>query len=82
MLLAALCIISLIYIVSCSFSSPDAVSKGKVVLLPVEVSLKAYEEVFRYGAIVTGFANSTYYTVVGTAVNILMTVAAAYPLSR
>lgn len=83
LLLAALIVLyPLIYIVSCSFSSPDAVAKGKVVLWPVDFSLRGYEEVFSYKAIVTGFANSTFYTVVGTTVNILMTVAAAYPLSR
>lgn len=83
LLLAALIVLyPLIYILSSAFSSPDAVSKGKVVLLPVDFSLRGFEEVFSHKAIVTGFANSTFYTVVGTFVNIIMTVAAAYPLSR
>jgi len=72
----------LMYVLSSAFSSPSAVSKGQVILFPVDFSLRGFEEVFSHRAIVTGFANSIYYTLVGTTVNIIMTVAAAYPLSR
>lgn len=83
LLLAALIVMyPLIYILSSAFSSPDAVSKGNVVFFPVDFSLRGFEEVFSHKAIVTGFINSAFYTVFGTAVNIVMTVAAAYPLSR
>ncbi len=83
MLLAALIVLyPLIYILSSAFSSPTAVSQGRVVLFPVDFSVKGFEEVFSHKAILTGFANSIFYTVVGTAVNIVMTVCAAYPLSR
>ena len=83
LLLAALIVLyPLIYILSSAFSSPEAVSQGRVVFFPVDFSLRGFEEVFSHRAIVTGFANSIFYTVVGTTVNIIMTVAAAYPLSR
>jgi multiple sugar transport system permease protein/putative aldouronate transport system permease protein len=82
MLAVLIVLYPLIYIVSSAFSSPDAVAKGKVVLFPVDFSLRGFEEVFSHKAIVTGFANSIFYTIVGTSVNLVMTVAAAYPLSR
>lgn len=83
MLLAALIVFyPLMYILSSAFSSPTAVSKGQVVFFPVDFSLRGFEEVFSHKAIVTGFANTLFYTVVGTLVNIVLTVAAAYPLSR
>ena len=83
MLFAALIVLyPLIYILSSAFSSPTAVSQGRVVLFPVDFSLRGFEEVFSHKAILTGFANSIFYTVVGTAVNIIMTMCAAYPLSR
>ena len=83
MLLAALIVLyPLIYILSSAFSSPTAVSQGRVVLWPVDLSVRGFEEVFSHRAILTGFANSIYYTLVGTAVNVVMTVLAAYPLSR
>ncbi|TDF91214.1 carbohydrate ABC transporter permease [Paenibacillus piri] len=72
----------LVYIVSASFSSTDAVISGKVWLWPVEPGLKGYRAVFEYNAIWTGFANSLFYTVAGTAVNVVLTIIAAYPLSR
>lgn len=72
----------LIYILSSSFSAPKAVATGKVILWPVDFSLRGFEAVFEHKAIVTGFLNTIFYTVAGTAVNIVMTVMAAYPLSR
>lgn len=72
----------LIYIVSASFSSPQAVIAGKVWLWPVNPTLMGYEAVFKNHRIITGFANSFYYMVAGTAINVVITILAAYPLSR
>ncbi|MDD3337722.1 MAG: carbohydrate ABC transporter permease [Lachnospiraceae bacterium] len=72
----------LIYIVSASFSDPQAVISGKVFLFPVDPTLRGYAAVFKNTKIVTGFLNSIFYTVVGTVLNIVMTVLCAYPLSR
>lgn len=72
----------LIYVVSASFSSPAAVAAGKVFLLPVEPTLIGYEAVFQNAKIVSGFLNSIFYLVAGTALNVAMTMLAAYPLSR
>lgn len=72
----------LIFILSASISDPSAVVSGKVWLWPVQPTLMGYEAVFKHKLIGSGFANSVYYTVFGTAINIVMTVLAAYPLSR
>ena len=72
----------LIFIVSSSFSSGQAVGAGKVWLLPVEPTLVGYETVFRHSTILLGYVNSTVYTVFGTLINIFVTVLVAYPLSR
>ena len=72
----------LIYVVSCSFSSPTALIAGRVVLLPVEFSLLGYQTVFKSQQVITGYINSILYTVTGTAINVVLTMAAAYPLSR
>ncbi|MBQ7839846.1 MAG: carbohydrate ABC transporter permease [Lachnospiraceae bacterium] len=71
-----------IYVLSASFSSGDAVQAGRVVLFPVDFSLDGYRTVFSYGQVWVGFRNSLFYTIMGTAINIIMTVAAAYCLSR
>ena len=72
----------LVYVVSASFSSTTAVMAGRVWLFPVEPSLKAYEAVFTYDSIMTGYLNSAIYTVLGTAVNLTLTTLCAFCLSR
>ncbi len=72
----------LVYVVSASFSSSDAISRGQVYLLPVEFSLDGYKMLSKNKDILTGFTNSVLYLIVGTSINMLLTVALAYPLSR
>ena len=71
-----------IYIVSASFSDPNAVTAGKVWLYPVNFSLRGYQVTFQNPQIVTGYLNSLFYTVVGTFISVVLTVFVAYPLSR
>lgn len=75
-------LIPLIYILSASFSSPQAVVTGKVTLWPVDFSLAGYKAVFNNPQIGTGFLNSLFYTVVGTLINVTLTIMMAYPLAR
>jgi multiple sugar transport system permease protein/putative aldouronate transport system permease protein len=72
----------LIFVLSASFSDPIAVGTGQVLLWPVGFTTKAYTTIFDYQAIWVGYMNSIYYAVVGTFVNIVLTILAAYPLSR
>lgn len=71
-----------VYIVSASFSSGSAVISGQVLLWPVEFCLDGYQAVFAHKDILSSYANSIFYTVVGTLINLCMTLIAAYPLSR
>ena len=72
----------LIFIVSASFSSGRALMTNSVWLWPVEFTLEGYQAVFAYRMIISAFRNSFVYMIVGTAINLLMTILAAYPLSR
>ena len=71
----------LIYVISSSFSSPWAVSTGRVVLWPVDFSLEGYKAVFSNRMIGIGYYNTVIYTVFGTFINVCMTMIAAYPLA-
>ena len=71
-----------IYIISSSFSSPKPLISGNVLLLPVDFTLTGYKAVLRYDNVWVGFRNSLFYMVFGTAINLVMTTLAAYPLSR
>lgn len=81
-LLAIVILYPMIYVVSSSFSSGQAVASGQVFLLPVDFSLKGYELVFAYKQVWVGYRNAIFYTVVGTVFNLLLNTLAAYPLAR
>jgi putative aldouronate transport system permease protein len=72
----------LIFVISASFSSPAAVIRGEMVIIPVKFNLEAYIKVFENNEIMTGYKNTIIYTIVGTSINVLLTIMAAYPLSK
>lgn len=72
----------LLNVLASSFSSVDAVMSGKVVAWPVEFNLEGYKAVFRTNDVWIGYRNSLFYMVFGTIINLVMTMLAAYPLSR
>ena len=72
----------LIYVVSASFSAPESLLSGEVVLLPKKFNFEAYQYIFQDVGILTGYRNTIFYSVVGTVYNMLLTICAAYPLSR
>lgn len=72
----------IVYVLSASFSDPTAVGSGEMILWPIRPSLKAYEYILQYKEIWTGYANTIFYTVVGTAINLAVTIPCAYMLSR
>lgn len=79
---ALLWIYPLLYVVSASFSSPDALLAGEVVLFPKDFTLSAYKYAFKNEDIMIGYRNTIFYTVVGTLYNMVLTTCAAYPLSK
>ena len=81
-LAAMIWIYPLIFVVSASFSSPEALIEGKVFLFPKGFTLAAYEYIFDNPQIMTGYRNTIFYSVVGTLYNMILTIFAAYPLSR
>lgn len=72
----------LYFIVIASFSNSTLVSMGQVMLYPKGFSLYGYQEILNDARIWTGYRNTFFYTIVGTAVNLLFTLPAAYALSR
>ena len=72
----------LIFVLSSSFSSKEAVTNGLVFLWPVDFSLEGYITVFQKPDVLIGYRNTIIYTVVGTMLNLVLTMIAAYPLSR
>ncbi|NMO94438.1 carbohydrate ABC transporter permease [Paenibacillus lemnae] len=72
----------IIYILSASISDPKLVGSGEMWLLPKGITFEGYIRVFENSSIWLGYWNTIVYTVVGTAINLFVTLPAAYALSR
>jgi len=70
------------FIVIASFSDPVAINNGQVFLFPVGFNTLGYQRIFENSKIWISYGNTIFYTVVGTIVNISLTMLIAYPLSR
>lgn len=76
------CIYPLYLTVIASISDPYEVYSGRVNFLPSGLTLESYEMVFRNKMIWQGYANSIYYTVLGTCLNLFLTIPCAYAMSK
>ena len=72
----------LILVVSSSVSDPVAVASGEVLLFPKGFSLAGYKRVFQDENIMLGYANTLFYTVIGTIINLIVTVPAGYVMVK
>lgn len=72
----------LILVLSNSVSSPDLVASGRVLLLPKGFNLEGYKAVFKDSSILTGYANTIFYTVCKTLLSLAVTMPAAYALTK
>ena len=75
-------LLPLINVVVCSFSDPNEVNRGHVYFWPVRPNFSAYKAVFEYPGIMRSYANTFLYTILGTAINLAMTMSAGYALAR
>ena len=86
LILLSLCtlvfIYPVIYIISVSFSSADAVQKREIWLLPVRFSLSAYRLCFEHDYLFGSFGNAFLYSISGTVYSMLLTVFGAYALAH
>jgi putative aldouronate transport system permease protein len=75
-------LIPLLFIINASLSDPNEVLNGKVLFYPVGFTLEGYSRVFSEPKVWQGYWNVVLYAVVGTSINLVMTILGAYPLSR
>lgn len=71
-----------LHIAAVSFSSAQAVSQYKVTFYPIGFNTQAYKAVLDNPSIWTGYFNTILYTLVGTAINMVLTTMTAYALSK
>ena len=70
------------YVLCASFSDALTVIQGQVWWRPVQFNIEGYKAVFADQRVIGGYINSFFYMFAGSAVNVVVTVLAAYPLSR
>ncbi len=75
-------LIPMLNVVANSVSAPQAVMGGHVSIFPIGFTLESYGKAFSNNDVITGYMNSFFYTIAGTMINLVVTIAAAYPLSR
>jgi putative aldouronate transport system permease protein len=71
-----------VYMLSASISDPKLVSSGAMWLWPKGITFDGYKRVFENSDIWRGYGNTIIYTVLGTLINLIVTLPAAYALSR
>ena len=69
-------------IIISSVSDPDAVRRAEVLIWPVDFSMMGYKAVFGHAELWNSYLNAVIYTLVGSALSVIITLAAAYALSR
>ena len=72
----------LYFVLIASISSPEGIYMNQVWFLPYDVSLDGYARIFRDENIWNSYANSVFYTIFGTMVNLVTTLPAGYALSH
>lgn len=76
------CVLPLVHIAAVSLSDKAAVTSGAVGLWPVQLNLDYYRVLLAETPVLQALRNSVVITVVGTALSLLATILAAYPLSK
>ena len=81
-LLSLIVLYPMIYVVSASVSSGTALMAGEVWLFPKDITFLGYKTILQYKNVWIGYRNTIFYTVIGTFINVVMTLLCAYPLTR
>ncbi|GAA3402554.1 carbohydrate ABC transporter permease [Paenibacillus hodogayensis] len=80
--LALSCVLPIVHLFAVSLSNNDAVTSGHVAFWPVGFTMDSYHLLIDRTPVIRAFKNSLVITVVGTLLNMLFTIMAAYPLAR
>jgi ABC-type sugar transport system, permease component len=77
-----LCIVPLLHVIAISVSSNRAIISQKVLLFPVEFNLQAYKYILQDNTMIRSLFFTVEITILYTLVSMVMTICAAYPLTK
>ena len=81
-LIAFVCLYPMLNVIAYSFSGYNAVLSGKVTFYPIDFTTAAYANILRRNQIWMALRTTVLVTLEGTAVSLMLTIFAAYALSR
>ena len=76
------CLLPILHVLAISFSDSVSATANKVLFIPKGFNLAAYETMFSNPIFLNSFFVSIFRTLVGTAINLVLAILAAYPLSK
>lgn len=82
LLILVIVIYPLYFVLIASFSDPMAVRRGETFFWFKGVGFEGYEEILKTAAIWSGYRNTIFYTVIGTAISLALTLTAAFALTK
>lgn len=78
-----LCVVPLLYVVSVSVTPyAEVLKNGGYILFPKQFTFTAYLKIWETAGILRSLQITVFVTIVGTAINLILTLLLAYPLSR
>lgn len=81
-MLAVVTLYPMLNVLAVSFSNNEFAVRGEVTIIPKGFTLTAYHYLFNFNTILSGYKNTFFILVVGTAINLLLTAMTAYALSK
>ena len=81
LLLALLCILPFMNVIATSLSSPMALMRGEITIWPVDFQTQAYEDLIGDRFFLRSLGWTAILTIIVVAINLIMTVLAAFPLT-
>ena len=82
LLVCAATLYPFLYLVAQSFSSEEAITLGKVNLIPIGFNIQTYKSVLAKGEFMHSYKNTLVYSVLGTILSLVFSCCMAYPLSK
>ena len=79
---ALCCLYPFIFVISAAFSSADAINKGLVVILPVDIQTVAFREIILDRGFWVSYTNTLFVTLYGTVWCMITSMLGAYALSK
>lgn len=80
--LAVITLYPIVNVLAISLSSYTGYLKNPAMIFPVEFNFEAYQSILSNSLITSAYKNTIFVTLVGTSVNLILTVLTAYPLAK